>query len=774
MAEKLFTNVRLGLKVDTLENWGKSTLVLKRGEVAFATVAASAGTGLTEPVVMMKIGDGDHTFSELTWDFYAKASDVLAACKTEAGLTAFINGVIGDAKLASAADLTALDGRVTTAEGEIDTLQSEMDAVEAKAAANETAIGNLQTLVGGDGKNVATQIQDAINALKLEETYAAKSLEKTVSDHVADTVSHVTTADKTKWNGALQASDIAAGSANGTIAVKGTDVAVTGLGSAAFTEATAYDVSGSAATAESNAKAYAKEYADGLAGNYDAAGSAAAAEKNAKDYAKSYADGLAGNYDATGSASAAEKNAKDYTDAQLLAKVGDKTVSEQIADLKLSETYAAKSHKHVKADITDFAHGHEITEITGLRDELDGLQAKGNYSEIGHKHEIADVNGLSDAIADAKKAGTDAQGEVDALETYVGSIPETATATSIVGYIQEKTAGIASEGAMTELAGRVTTVEGDVTTIKSDLNTEGTGLKARMTAAEADIDALEGLVGEESVATQISTAVKEEADRAKAEEKKNADAIALLNNNSETAGSVDYKIAQAVAAIMENPDETMNSINELVTWTNEHAEDALEMSNQVTANKNAIATLNGGADVAGSVDKKIADAIAAENLSQYATDTELTGVDNRLKAVEAAVGESGSVAGDIADALAEAKKYTDDEIAELTAEGGAVKANADAIAALQTKVGDKTVPEQITAVTNPLDERIDALEAIDHEHANKAELDKFVDGDKAKLDAAVQTVTAGTGLKAVKTGTDVAIDLDEAVTFIFDCGTSAE
>ena len=46
------------------------------------------------------------------------------------------------------------------------------------------------------------------------------------------------------------------GSANGTIAVDGTDVAVHGLGSAAYTASTAYDAAGAAATAESNANAY--------------------------------------------------------------------------------------------------------------------------------------------------------------------------------------------------------------------------------------------------------------------------------------------------------------------------------------------------------------------------------------------------------------------------------------------------------------------------------------------------------------------------------------
>ena len=45
---------------------------------------------------------------------------------------------------------------------------------------------------------------------------------------------------------------------NGTITVDGTEVAVKGLGSAAFTETSAYDLAGSALSAENNAKAYAE------------------------------------------------------------------------------------------------------------------------------------------------------------------------------------------------------------------------------------------------------------------------------------------------------------------------------------------------------------------------------------------------------------------------------------------------------------------------------------------------------------------------------------
>lgn len=62
---------------------------------------------------------------------------------------------------------------------------------------------------------------------------------------------------------------VATGTSNGTISVNGSNVAVKGLGSAAYTATTAYDASGAAATALTSAKSYsdtnlsaAKAYAD--------------------------------------------------------------------------------------------------------------------------------------------------------------------------------------------------------------------------------------------------------------------------------------------------------------------------------------------------------------------------------------------------------------------------------------------------------------------------------------------------------------------------------
>jgi hypothetical protein len=69
----------------------------------------------------------------------------------------------------------------------------------------------------------------------------------------------------------------------------------------------------------------------------------------------------------------------------------------------------------------------------------------------------------------------DAAGSAKAVRDYVGEIPETATATNIVAYVQEKTAGIATDAALEELTGRVTTTENNI----SAINNEETGILAQ-------------------------------------------------------------------------------------------------------------------------------------------------------------------------------------------------------------------------------------------------------------------------------------------------------
>ena len=654
MAEKIF-NTRLLLKTDTLENWSKSSLKLKNGEVAIATVAASAGTGLEEPVCMIKIGTAEEkTFAELPWALHAKAADVLTACKTEDGLKAFVNAVIADAGIASNDAMEALAGRVTTAEGKITTLEGTVGNAESGlvkgVADNAAAITTLNGLVGD--KKVATQISEAIAALDLANTYEAKGeaakvqtaldTYKTANDKaVADNKVAIETEAATARAAEKANADAITAIKDGTTIDSFADVETALAGK---------ETAGAAAQALADAKAY----ADGLADNYDEKGAAATAESNAKAYAKEYADGLAGNYDAAGSASTAEANAKAYTDAEITEWVGTKTVGTQITEaitaLDLANTYDAKG----AAAAVDGKLTAHVTEAEGKYETKTDASAKLTEAKGYTDTEVAKV-----------------QGEVDALELYVGTIPTDATATTVVDYIDAKTANIASDATVKAIGDRVKAIEDDY--LK----------KADKDELAEDIADLNELVGTTKVADQISTAVAAEAEIARAAEKANADdidalegrmttaegAIATLNGNSSVDGSVDKKIADAFNdfATKVSDDKVVNTYKELIDYAATHGEEFTELVGEVDANTKAIETLNGDSTVTGSVDKKIADAIAAENLGQYATDDELATLAGRVTTAE---GEIDTLQSDL-------------DTAEL------------AIDALEEKVGDKAVSEQI-------------------------------------------------------------------------------
>lgn len=263
-------------------------------------------------------------------------------------------------------------------------------------------------------------------------------------------------------------------------------------------------------------------------------------------------------------------------------------------------------------------------------------------------------------------------------------------ATELTAYVDEKTSGIATDESLSAVQERVGKTESDIValqeqvgegTVSEQINAKivelklaetyepiGTGaaeaakVQAKLdeevirakaaeeanaeaaSKAQADVDALAEKVGEvpadKTVVQMISeaqTAATYDDTQVKADIKANSDAIALLNDGSTVEGSVDYKIAQAVAAIMENPDETMNSINELVTWINGHAQDALELSNKVTANENAIADLEdlvGEEGVAKQITDAIAEALTIDGVDKYALATDLTAAIARIATLE--------------------------------------------------------------------------------------------------------------------------------------------
>lgn len=106
----------------------------------------------------------------------------------------------------------------------------------------------------------------------------------------------------------------------------------------------------------------------------------------------------------------------------------------------------------------------------------------------------------------------------------------------------------------------------------------------------------------------------------------NTNAIAKLNGNDTTAGSVAKTVKDAINAFATqiSEDGTVNTFKELVDYVAAHGSQYTAAIADIATNKGAIATLNGDSSTVGSVDKKIADAITDANLAQYAKAADLT------------------------------------------------------------------------------------------------------------------------------------------------------
>lgn len=187
----------------------------------------------------------------------------------------------------------AIAGVVASAPEDFDTLKEVADWIAndtTGAAKMQTDIATLKAgadVEGSVAHAVAAEAEiaraaekanaDAITALDgkftdFEAEYAKD--EETIAHALVDLDSRlISLEDKNDTiDSALQASDIVEGSANGTISVQGNDVAVHGLGSAAYTEASAYATAAQGAKADAaapQATTYTKTEVDGLVNGVD-------------------------------------------------------------------------------------------------------------------------------------------------------------------------------------------------------------------------------------------------------------------------------------------------------------------------------------------------------------------------------------------------------------------------------------------------------------------------------------------------------------------------
>jgi hypothetical protein len=220
-------------KVDALANGA-----VKDNADAFAVLK---GNATVEGSVDKKIQDAINAFAG------SADSDNVIENVTE--LLNYVSGVDGSKNLASAiAQIAENKGKIETLNGDAFVAGSVAKAVSDEALIRKNAddainerIDSIASVVGAPESDV-----EATGIFKVIEEN-----EKTTSNALNDLNArlHEVESKKDSIESALQASDIATGSANGTISVKGTDVKVKGLGSAAYTETSAY------ATAAQGAKA---------------------------------------------------------------------------------------------------------------------------------------------------------------------------------------------------------------------------------------------------------------------------------------------------------------------------------------------------------------------------------------------------------------------------------------------------------------------------------------------------------------------------------------
>ena len=362
-------NVRIYNKFDTYENWMKSTLVLGAGEIAIASIPSGDNTGLTPPAIGVKVGDGSKTFSQLSW-IQATAGDVYswakAATKPEyaaseiTGLAEFISGEIQDSNTEysfSLAENYKLKIQKKDIGGEYADYQT-IDLTSAFAAKADKVTGATAGNFAGLDSN------------------------GNLTDSGKKAADFATAAQGALADSALQKADITTGSANGTIAVEGADVAVKGLGSAAFTESSAYATAGH---------------------NHDSAYAAKAATE------------------------------AHISNADIHVTTDDKS-KWNTASIKAAANESA---------IFAIKDGTAIDSFADVETALAGKQDAGDYATKTEAQGYADAKDA--AIAAAKKAGDDAQADVDALETYVGTFTAVGDETTVVGYVDAKIAAIPAQ-----------------------------------------------------------------------------------------------------------------------------------------------------------------------------------------------------------------------------------------------------------------------------------------------------------------------------------------
>ena len=540
----------------------------KVASVAAADKSITVGGSATKPTVKVAIASGDDNALELAADglkvvipevsvpeYSMKKLDT-ATEGMSASYQLTKNGAVVGAVIDIPKDMVVQSGSVQTfAAGELPAGVAEAGTYIVLVLANATSdklyikVDSLIEYVtsgSAEGDMVFINIDPKthkVTASITDGSVTEAKLAKAVTDKLALASSAV--------------QEVKAGTANGTIAVDGADVAVTGLKSAAYAESNAFDAAGTAdgvktaleGTDGDEATAVtikgAKKYADAQA---------AAAKSGAESTAKGYVDAL--NLD---DAAVAKKlvSAVKQTNGQIEV-VRRELVADDIPTLGISKIDGLQSAIDAKQDTLTFNTAYDasnnkaatMTDVNNAKDTLVGTDedTKASLTIKGVQKYADDKAGtvLTDAKAYADGLVTGDSGIAKRVETLEGKV-DVAKVSTAISTVKTEAITAAGEDAATKDAALKTAILGEeayAQTVKSAY--ELAASKATM----ADVEA-------KKYATKTEAQSYADAkDAAIAEAKKaGTDAMAKIGTIPEGAtattaiGYVDEKIAAIPAQV---------------------------------------------------------------------------------------------------------------------------------------------------------------------------------------------------------------------------------
>lgn len=291
--------------------------------------------------------------------------------------------------------------------------------------------------------------------------------------------------------------------------------------------------------------------------------------------------------------------------------------------------------------------------------------------------------------------------------------------------------------------------QGDAVTIALDVYTKSeVDAAIKVLADKIGVEAAEGVD-----ASGLYKLIADEVSRATAAEGALSERIGVKAEGETAATGVYAYVDGVIQTLVEGVDpDKIDSLNELIAWVEAHPDIVSGLEEDIKANADAIDVLNGDASTEGSVDKKVADAIAAQDFNAYAT-KEGVAETYATKEYIGTIPEDAEATNIVAYINEKAQEVLDSATGGSSESAASVKQQLDTYKAANDPKVAALLTEVWGSETYTGDSRIDALEAEQDTQdaaieAAQAQADKGVADAKTANDA-LAALTGATGRIAV-------------------------